>query len=268
MTHPLLLALLLASPAAPLAPAPEPSLEVAGAVSGTEDEIEVRVDLTNRGGLASGPVTVEGELAGRYDEAKTSGDIAPGATSAARLRFPRALSRPGVYPVVLLLEYVPRNATGASALPRSQRAFVLLTLGADAPVPVRMAAPDLVLQDRALLPVTLESADGRPHRMLVRVLGPRGLNAERARDEVAVPATGAASVSVPLLRGSVPRPSIQGVLLVAETLDGDVAQAATATTVVSVAPAVDVLPPLHRYLILAGAALLAAAAWLEWRHLR
>ena len=83
---------------------------------------------------------------------------------------------------------------------------------------------------------------------------------ERARDEVAVPATGAASVSVPLLRGSVPRPSIQGVLLVAETLDGDVAQAATATTVVSVAPALDVLPPLHRYLICAGAALLAAAA--------
>ncbi|HEV7498955.1 MAG TPA: hypothetical protein VGQ33_03080, partial [Vicinamibacteria bacterium] len=228
----------------------------------------VRVDLTNRGGAASGPVTVQGELAGRYDEAKTGGDIEPGATSAARLRFPRALARPGVYPVVLLLEYAPRSTNGASVTPRSQRAFVLLTLGADAPVPVRLTAPDLVLEDRASLPVTLESADGRPHRVLVRVLGPRGLNAEHARDEVAVPAAGVATVAVPLLRGSVPRSSTQGLLLVAETIDGEVAQAATATTTVSVAPAADLLPPLRLYLIGAGAALLAAAAGLEWRHVR
>jgi hypothetical protein len=98
--------------------------------------------------------------------------------------------------------------------------------------------------------------------VLVRVLGPRGLNAEHARDEVAVPAAGVATVAVPLLRGSVPRPSTQGLLLVAETIDGEVAQAATATTTVSVAPAADVLPSLRLYLIGAGAGLrLSPRGW-------
>lgn len=243
-------------------------MDVGGAVSGTDEEIEVRVDLTNRGGVATGPVTIGGELAGHDDEAKLEQGIAPGETASARLRFPRQLPRPGVHAVVLLLEYAARKAGGASSSPLSQRAFLLLTLGADAVVPVRIAAPDVVVRDRVLWPVTFESADGRAHRLRVRALGPRGLNPEHAAEEIAVPATGTATLSIPLLRGSVPRPSRQGLLLVAETIDGDVAQAATATAVATVAPAPNTLLRVRVPLIVAGSLLLAAAAWLEWRHLR
>ena len=246
----------------------EPALDVGGAVSGTDEEIEVRVDLTNRGAVATGAVTIGGELAGHDDEATVAAGVAPGQTASARLTFPRQLPRPGVHAVVLLLEYAARAAGGGSSPPLSQRAFLLLTLGADAAVPVRIAAPDVVLGDRALWPVTFESADGRAHRMRVRALGPRGLNPEHAADEIAVPATGAVTLPIPLLRGSVPRPSRQGLLLVAETIDGDVAQAATATAVAMVAPAPNALARVRVPLIVAGSLLLAAAAWLEWRHVR
>jgi hypothetical protein len=278
---PLALALLAAAAAATpsasaSAPGAAPSFDVGGGVSLTEDgELEVRVDLMNRGGTASGAVTVVGELAGHYDEAQVPAGVAAGATSAARLVFPREVPRPGVYPVVLLLDYAPAAAPGvapaaAGVAPaaRSQRAFLLLTLGATAAVPVRISAPEITLRDRALLPVDLESADGRAHRIRLRVLTPRGLNAERLQDEVAVPATGVARVSVPLLRGGVARPSRQGLLLVAETLDGDVAQASTSTSVVTVAAAVDLMPRWRDPFVVAAGLLLAAAAVLEWRHLR
>lgn len=263
----LLLFLLLAASAAP-GPA-APTFEVSGAVALTaDDELEVRVDLTNRGAVGAGAVTVLGELAGHYDEAKVAAGIGPGATGAARLVFPHEVPRPGVYPVVLLLDYAPNTADGRATAALSQRAFLLLTLGAAAAVPVRISAPEVTLRDRALLPVTLESADGRAHRVRVRVLTPRGLNPERAQDEVAVPASGPATVSVPLLRGGVPRPSRQGLLLVAETLDGEVAQATTSTTVVAVEAAADLMPRWRDPFIVAAALLLAAAAVLEWRHLR
>ena len=147
----------------------------------------------------------------------------PGQTVSAPLVFPREVPRPGVYPVVLLLDYAPRAAEGATPTAVSQRAFLLLTLGATAAAPVRLSAPEVTLRDRAPLAVSLESADGRAHRVRLRVLTPRGLNPERIEDEVQVPATGVATVSVPLLRGAVPRPSQQGVLVVAETLDGEIA---------------------------------------------
>ena len=97
---------------------------------------------------------------------------------------------------------------------------------------------------------------------------PRGLNPERLHDEVAVPASGAATVSVPLLRGGVQRASRQGLLLVAETLDGDVAQAATATSIVEVEAASHLMSRWRDPFVVAAGLLLAAAAFLEWRHLR
>jgi len=243
---------------------------VSGAVSlSGEDVLEVRVDLTNRG-AAAGPVSVQGELAGSYDEAKIAEGIDAGATASARLHFPRQVPRPGVHPVVLLLDYAPRASGMGSGAPAalSQRAFLLLSLGAAPPPAVRVSAPEVSLRDRALLPVRLESADGAAHRVRLRVLTPRGLNPERAQDEVAVPAAGAVSVAVPLLRGGVPRPSRQGVLLVAETLDGAAAQASTGTTVVAVSAPSDLMPHLRVPFVLVAALLLAAAAALEWRHLR
>jgi hypothetical protein len=227
----------------------------------------VRVDLTNRGGAAAS-VTVQGELAGQYDEARLPDGVGAGATAAARLVFPRAVPRPGVYPVVLLLDYAPAAAAGVPAAGQSQRAYLLLTLGATAVAPVRISAPEVVLRDRVLLPVVLESADGRAHRIRLRVLAPRGLNPERLQDEVAVPASGAATVSVPLVRGGVPRPSRQGLLLVAETLDGDLAQASAQTSVVAVEAAADLMPRWRDPFVVAAGLLLAAAAVLEWRHLQ
>jgi hypothetical protein len=228
----------------------------------------VRVDLTNRGDAASGGVSVLGELAGHYEEARVPAGVAPGATAAARLVFPRDVPRPGVYPVVLLLDYAAAAAAGVTPTARSQRAFLLLTLGATAAPPVRILAPEVTLRDRVLLPVVLESADGRAHRIRLRVLSPRGLNPERLQDEVTVPASGTATVSVPLLRGGVPRPSRQGLLLVAETLDGDVAQASTSTILVAVEPAADPKPRWRDPFVVVAGLLLAAAAVLEWRHLR
>jgi hypothetical protein len=228
----------------------------------------VRVDLINRGDAASGGVSVLGELAGHYDEARVPDGVAPGATVAAHLVFPREVPRPGVYPVVLLLEYTPAAAAGVTPAARSQRAFLLLNLGATAAPPVRIVAPEVTLRDRVLLPVVLESADGRAHRIRLRVLAPRGLNPEHLQDEVTVPASGPATVSVPLLRGGVLRPSRQGLLLVAETLDGDVAQASTSTIVVAVEAGTDLMPKWRDPFVVAAGLLLAAAAVLEWRHLR
>jgi hypothetical protein len=213
-------------------------------------------------------VTVQGELAGNYDEARLPDGVAAGAVASAQLVFPNQVARPGVYPVVLLLDYGPRAAAGAATPTQSQRAYLLLTLGATAPAPVRISAPEVTLRDRTLLPVMLESADGRAHRIRLRVLAPRGLNPERLQDEVAVPASGTATVSVPLLRGGVQRKSRQGLLLVAETLDGDVAQASTATSVVEVEAASDLMPHWRDPFVVAAGLLLAAAAFLEWLHLR
>jgi hypothetical protein len=275
VTAALLLVVAAASPlAAPSTPpsapvlAGVPALEVSGAVSlADENTLEVRVDLTNRGG-PSGPVTIDGELAGGHDEAKVASGIGTGEIGSAVLHFPRAVPRPGVHPLVLLLDYSPRAPVAGAPAALSQRAFLLLSLGAAPPPPVRLSAPELGLRDRGLLRVSLQSADGAAHRVRLRVLGPRGLNAEHAVDEVAVPATGSASVTVPLLRGGVPRPSRQGVLLVAETLDGALAQASAATTVVDVAAPADLTPHLRVPFIVIAALLLAAAAVLEWRHLR
>jgi hypothetical protein len=254
------------SPAAPRAATP--TFDVGGAVSLTEDgELEVRVDVTNRGGVASGPVTVTGELAGRYEEGKVPEGVAPDATASAPLVFPREVPRPGVYAVALLLDFAARAPAGTASTALSQRAFLLLTLGATAPPPVRISAEAVTLRHRALLPVRLESADGRAHRVRLRVLGPRGLNAERAQDEVAVPASGTATVSVPLLRGGAPRPSRQGLLLIADTLDGELAQASTATSEVAVEAADDAMPRWRRPLLVAAILLLVAAGVLEWRHL-
>lgn len=257
-----------AAPAASAPPSGAPAFDVGGNVAINEDgELEVRVDLINRGGAAAS-VTVQGELAGNYDEARLPAGVVAGATASVRLVFPNQVPKPGVYPVVLLLDYGPTAAPGAAAAAQSQRAYLLLTLGATAPAPVRITAPEVRLRDRALLPVVLESADGRAHRIRLRVLTPRGLNPERLHDEVAVPASGAATVSVPLLRGGVQRTSRQGLLLVAETVDGDVAQAAIATSVVEVEAESHLMSRWRDPFVVAAALLLAAAAFLEWRHLR
>ena len=158
---PLLAAAVLAAPA-PTAP----GFDVAGSVAlSGEEELEVSVDLTNRGNAPAGDVAVLGELAGHYDEAQVAAGIAPGRTGTARLRFPRQVPRPGVYALVLRLDYAPQTPAAGGPAALSQRAFLLLSLGASAPPAVRLSAPAVVLADRVPLPVALESADGAAHRV-------------------------------------------------------------------------------------------------------
>src|SRR5262249_6343305 len=153
----LLTAALLSGAALAAGPPVPPSFDVSGGVTlADEDTLDVRVDLLNRGG-DSAAVAVTGELAGRYDAA-TIAAVDAGGTASAHLRFPRGVERPGVYPVVLRLDYAPRVALPGAAVAESRRAFLLLNLGASASPAVRLTVPGVSLRDRVLLPVTLESA--------------------------------------------------------------------------------------------------------------
>jgi hypothetical protein len=239
--------------------AAEVRLDVSGDIKAVEDGLEVRVDLTNRGDGEAAEVAVQGELLGKWDEGRVDAGIPPGGKAAVSLRFPVEVTRPGVHPVVLRLEYQTRPTPGVV----SQRAYLLLSLGANPPPAVRVAAAEMRLHDRDLLKVRLESADGAEHRARLRVLTPRGLNAESPEAEVTVPARGEAVVEVPVRRGSVPRPSRQGLLLVAGTADGEQETTAVATTVVDVAADPAWLPRVRRPLAVVAFALMVAAVVLE-----
>ena len=73
---------------------------------------------------------------------------------------------------------------------------------------------------------------------------------------------------MPLLRGSVPRPSRHGVVVVAETLDGDLAHAAVTTTLVNVEGDPALMPKLRKWIAGAAILLLLAAGVAEWRRRR
>ena len=71
-----------------------------------------------------------------------------------------------------------------------------------------------------------------------------------------------------MLRGSAPRPSRQGVVVLAETVGEEVANASAATAVVEVQPDPAWLPRLRRPLAAVVMALLAAAIYAELREKR
>ena len=229
--------------------------------------LEVTLDLQNQGDLLASPLTVQAELVAERGEARLAQGVAPGATERTVLRFPLDLPRPGLHALTLLLEWPVGPAPADGTLPpmASQRAFLLLTLGALAEPAVRVIAPDLELETRGTLAVGLESADGGAHRVSVRVLTPRGLNVIGAGSEVIVPATGRATAPVTLVRGSAPRESRQGIVVVASVLDGSLERTAVTTGVVSLAKDPAILPRLRPALWLVAAGLLAAAAYVELR---
>ena len=229
--------------------------------------LEVTVALENKGDQTASPLTIQGELVVERREARLALGVAPGVTEHAVLRFPLEVPRPGLHALTLLLEWPvgPPPADGTLPPMASQRAFLLLTLGAVAEPAVRVVAPDFELETRGTLAVGLESADGASHRVSVRVLTPRGLNVLDAGGEVIVPATGRATAPVTLLRGSAPRESRQGIVVVASVLDGPLERTAVATGVVSLARDPSLLRPLRPALWLLAAGLLAAAASAELR---
>lgn len=240
--------------------------EVGGAVEAADEALDVRVDLTNGGDLAATSMEVRGEIGDEEDLVPLPAGVPAGAMRSVLFRFAR-VPPPGVHVLGLRLDYTEAAVPGRTPVTTSQRAYLLLSLGANPAPALRLTASEATISTRGAVPVRVESADGAAHRVRLRVLTPRGMNAE-SPVEVDVPAAGAATVAVPLLRGNVPRPSRQGVLVVAEVLGGDLAQASVVATIVHVAPNPALLPRLRWPLGLGAAALLIAAAALEARSRR
>ncbi len=177
-------------------------LDVSGSVVAVAPRLEVRVEVTNRGDRLAVPVDVSGELLGERREARLEAGVPPGGAGSVRLDFAPAADRPGVHALTLLLEHPVAGTPDAAGNPpvASQRAWLLLALGASPPEAVRLAAEPLRLDVKGDLAVGLQSADGRPHPVRLRVLTARGLRAEGDAVELALPASGTTTVRLPVMR--------------------------------------------------------------------
>jgi hypothetical protein len=249
----------------------EAVLGVSGSVVSVAPRLEVRVLVTNRGDRPAAPLDVAGELLGDRSEARLASGVAPGGSGALLLAFSPAIARPGTYALTLLLEHpVEGPPDGAGSPPvASQRAWLLLALGANPSPAVRLAVDPLRLDVRGDLAVRLTSADGGPHRVRLRALTARGLRADGTGTEVAVPAHGASPAVLPLVRAGAPRGSRHAILLVAEDLDGPVARADVLAATVEVAPDPSLLPRARAWVLALGLLLVAVALAAEvWRRLR
>jgi hypothetical protein len=224
------------------------------------------VDVRNTGGERLGGARLRGDFLGRHGEGDL-GDIAPGQGASALLSFPFASEwRPGRHILPLSIDYA---AGPGSTAPRvNVLAYLILPLAASAEPALRVAAPEVSLELRSRLPVRLESADGQAHTARVRVQTPRGLVAPDPPPVVDVPAHGGVSVDVVLLRGSAPPESRQGILILAEALDGPIERMAVATSAIDVASDPAWLPHLRAPLLLVTLILLVAGALAERRSSR
>jgi hypothetical protein len=248
-------------------------LGVTGSVVSTAPRLEVRVVVTNRGDRAAAPLEIAGELLGERQEAWLGEGVPAGGEGAVMLWFSSPRARPGTHALTLLLEYPVEGAPDAAGNPplASQRAWLLLALGSSpgGGEPVRLAAEPLSLDVRGGLRVRLESADGEPHRVRLRVLPARGLRADGDPVEVTVPARGFASTTLPMVRAGAPRGARQAVLLVAESLDGPLARTTVVTAPVEVVPDPSLLPRWRTAVLAAGVLLVVLALGFEgFRALR
>jgi len=238
-----------------------------------DGDLEVEVVLENKGDEPASPLTVVGDLLGETREAQLEAGVAANARGEARLRFPLGSPRPGLHALDLLIEWpVGPPASGGTAPPvASQRAYLLVTLGVPAEPAVRVSLAPLTLETDGTLLVGLESADGLPHEVEIRVLTPRGLNVFVPAPRVAVPAQGHASARTRLLRAGAPRESQQGIVVVARALDGPEERTAVATGLVTLSGEPGLLPGvrgLRPALWFLAAGLLAYAFLVEIRGRR
>ena len=239
-------------------------LDVGGAVEPSADGLLVRLDVSNRGDVPATRIDVEGELFGHHAEGSLPAGVRAGASRSLWLHFPLPPSRPGVHAVALHLRYPVDGA----AEPASQRAYLLVALGARAESPLRVSAAPASFETKGALRVELESADGSTHQARVRVLAPRGVNVlEQA--EVSVPAQGTAVARVPLIRTGPSRRERHDLIVLAESTTDGVASTAVARATAELFPHVPVLPRLRVPLAVLGALLLAAAVaaelWRRWK---
>jgi hypothetical protein len=240
-------------------------LDVSGSVVSVAPRLEVRVVVTNHGDTAAVPLELTAELLGERLEARLASGVAPGGEGAVLLSFAPAIPRHGTYALTLLLEHPVEGAPDGAGNPpmASQRAWLLVALGASPPPPVRLSADALRLDVQGDLAVRLESADGEPHRVRLRALPARGLRAEGEGADVAVPAHGTARAALPLVRAGAARGTRHAVLLVAEAVDGPLARTAVLAAPVEVAPFPSRLPALRVPLLVLGFLLVALAFAVE-----
>jgi hypothetical protein len=179
--------------------------------------------------------------------------------------------KPGLHALTLLVEHPLGGAPDGAGNPQiaSQRAFLLLALGASPEPAVRMRADPLRLDVRGSLVVHLESADGEPRRVRLRALTARGIRAEDGATVVDVPAHGELRAEVPLVRAGAARGTEHALLLVAETPDLAVSRTAVAAANVAIAADPSWLPRLRAPLLGFGLLLIAFALGFElWKALR
>jgi hypothetical protein len=265
----LALVLALASLAAPARP--DASLDVAGEVVATSPRLVVRVTLTNRGERAAGPIDVQGELFGEPQAARLPGTLAPRASGSVSLEFATPVPKPGLHALTLLVDHPLESAPDGAGNPpmASQRAFLLLALGASPAPAVRMRAEPLRLDVRGALVVHVASADGEARRVRLRALTARGIRAEGGAIDVDVPAQGEVRAVLPLARAGAARGTQHALLLVAETPELEVSRTAVAAATVSVAADPSWLPRARTPLMILGLALVALALGFEvWRKTR
>lgn len=235
-----------------------------GSVDVNDERIEVRVDVRNGGDAPATALSVEGDLLDGRAQAQLTGDIPPGEARSVVLRFAADVPRPGVHALTLFLDYTEMGPAGPQ--PVSQRGYLLLALGSAAEPAVRVSLPELRMKWSGVMEVALESADGAPHRVRVRIEGPRGLRADNPHREVDVPARGSVVAPVRVFRGAVPWSSRQGVLAVATATDGPLARTTVATGIVEVLPDPAWMPRLRRPLLALALALLGLAIYAELRR--
>jgi hypothetical protein len=245
-----------------------PPLEVAGEVVSVVPRLEVRVVVTNRSDLPTGALDVTGEMLGERREARVTAGVPAAGSAAVVLEFDASPKRPGLHALTILLEHPVEGPPDAAGNPpvASERAGLLLALGAR-PVPaVRLELDPAPIDVRGGLRVQVWSADGAPHRVSLRGLAARGLRFEGPPVEVRVPASSSVQASLPLVRTGAPRGTKAGVLVLAETPDGPLSRTAVAAASVEIAPDPSVLPRVRWVVLALGLALLAAAAVSEWRR--
>jgi hypothetical protein len=241
------------------------TLDVGGRVEERGGRLAVALSVRNLGDTASGPVDIEGELLGHYDEERLDPGPAAGGVSEVTLYYPVPETlRAGVHPLALHLRYTPGVPNAAAV---NQRAYLLLALGANPEPAVRLFVSPARFETLGGLLVGLESADGQPHRVQLRVLAPRGLNPLGDPPEVDLPGTGRVTARLQLLRGTVARPSRHGIVVLAAIKDGPLERTSAALGEVEVLPDSARLPRLRWQVAALAAALLVAGVGVEvWRR--
>jgi hypothetical protein len=243
-------------------------LGVSGEVLATAPRLEVRVSVSNRGDQPAASIEVVGEFLEQRRAARLAAPLGPGQSGAVVLDFDVSAAPPGVHALTLLLEHPLPGTPDAGGNPplSSQRAWLLVALRASPAPAVRVVARPARIDVRGLLEVSVESADGSPHRVRLRALSARGLRLETGALDLAVPATGAAVTQLPIVRAGAPRGTRHGVLLVAESREGPPLRTTVAVASVDVAPDGSLLPRLRTPLLVLALLMLLVVIGVEvWR---